>query len=195
MDGRPPKRPRLLQDVDLQAALHTGRISMAGLRTKATTSCVQWVLLCNTCMIIERCPASLHQQSNCFQVFPKCSPMLYSALQMLFSVLQELSKCSPMFSKCSPNVPQLFSKCYRYVRTMLNTTAGVHVGRGSLQIANDARHSFDSNRVSIHIVSGHCGPLYVSGHCGPLHVSGHCGPLHVSGHCGPLYVSGHCGPL
>jgi hypothetical protein len=41
MDGRPPKRPRLQQDVDLRMALHTGRISMAGLRTKATTSCVQ----------------------------------------------------------------------------------------------------------------------------------------------------------
>jgi hypothetical protein len=78
---------------------------------------------------------------------------------------------------------------------MLHTTAGVHVARRTLQIANDARHSFYSNRVSVHIVSGHCGPLYVSGHCGPLYVSGHCGPLYVSGHCGPLYVSGHCGPL
>jgi hypothetical protein len=100
-------------------------------------------------------------------------------------------------------VPRFFARtmlhttglCCRYVRTMLHTTAGVHVARRTLQIANDARHSFDSNRVSVHIVSGHCGPLYVSGHCGPLYVSGHCGPLYVSGHCGPLYVSGHCGPL
>ena len=111
MDGRPPKRPRLQKDVDLQVALHIGRISMAGLRTKATTSCVQWVLLCDNCMMIERCPASLHQRSNCLQVSPNCSPMFFSVLQVFSSVLQ-------MFSKCLFNVLQMFAQCYPNVFVM-----------------------------------------------------------------------------
>jgi hypothetical protein len=132
--------------------------------------------LCDTCMRIERCPASLHQRSNCLQVFPICSPVFSSVLQMFSCVLQMFSKCSSMFSKCSSNVRQMFSNCFRYERTLMHTTAGVHVSRTRLQQENDARHSFNSNRGSIHIVSGI--PLPIACSCSVAHRSGNCLAAH-----------------
>jgi hypothetical protein len=126
--------------------------------------------------MIERCPASLHLRSKCLQVFPNCSPMFSSVLQLFSSVLQLFSKCSSMFSKCSPIVRQLFSGFFRHERTLLHTTAGVHVGRTQLQQSNDARHSFNSNRVSIHIVSGM--PLPIACSCSMALRSGTCLAAH-----------------
>jgi hypothetical protein len=95
----------------------------------------------------------------------------------MFSVCSPVfSKCSPVFSKCSPNVLQLFFNCYRYVRSMLDKTAGVHVARRTLQLANEARHSFNSNRVSIHIVSGM--PLPIACNCSIALRSGTCLAAH-----------------
>jgi hypothetical protein len=129
------------------------------------------VLLCHTCMVIERCPASLHQRSNCLQAFPNFSPT------SVFSVCSPVfSNCSPVFSKCSPTVLQLFSNCYRYVRSMLEKIAGVNVGRTTLKLSNEARHSFNSNRVSIHIVSGM--PLPIACNCSIALRSGTCLAAH-----------------
>jgi hypothetical protein len=102
------------------------------------------------------------------------------AVPRLFAAAVELSpsvrQMFSMFSKCSPNVRQMFSKCFRYDRTLLHTTAGVHVGRTQMQQANDARHSFNSNRVSIHIVSGM--PLPIACSCSMALRSGTCLAAH-----------------
>jgi hypothetical protein len=72
----------------------------------------------------------------------------------------------------------MLSKCFRYERTLLHTTAGVHVGRMQMQQANDARHSFNSNRVSTHIVSGM--PLPIACSCSMALRSG----IYLAAHSG-----------